>query len=80
MIDELDYQARENRILAEIKRGKKPSTEVAAEFVRAKLDLSRSVMADTLGGLFGPDVSSVETKDLGKRYEHALAALEKEIL
>lgn len=68
--------AREQSVLDALKRGAKVPEEVAIEFVEARQALQLSVLADTYGGLLGPDAVSKQTADKGDRYERALTDLE----
>lgn len=74
-----NYEAREAKIIAEIKAGATPSPDVAKRFVTAKTQLKLGVMADTFGGLMGADAIGSDTMKRGDEYENALQALEVEV-
>lgn len=78
-MDKFDYNGREARIIEAVKAGAKPDPGVAAELVRAKLALQRNVLADSYGGLLGPDSLGQQTNEAGERYERALTALEEDL-
>jgi hypothetical protein len=83
MSNMLDFQDREDRILAKFKSGEVTTQDLPAkvveEFVNAKQVLKVNVLADTFGGLMGPDALGAATSEAGARYERALAALEEAV-
>lgn len=81
-MSDLDFQARENRVTEKLKSEVDVSSlpaGVAKEFVEAKQSLQLNVLADSFGGLMGPDSLGAATDEAGARYERALVALEKAV-
>jgi hypothetical protein len=77
----LDLEARQARLAEAIKSyGKQPSKDAAIDYVEALLALRRSVLAESLGGLLGPDSLGAQSDALMTRVERALDQLEAELL
>lgn len=75
----IDLETREQRCIDALKAGAKPAPDVAKEFVAAKLEMRRHILADSLGGLLGADSLTDATMAIGDRYERALGVLEQSL-